>query len=139
MLGQSSVGKSAVIQRFIQSSFDANKYVDLSICRKLLVLIFWSRMSTTRELCTDCNCGIRLGRRNLKVQFRTIFVTRIVLFLFMMWPGGRPSLGWIFGWNCSGSATRGMPSAFLLATRSILGSRGRSVRRRGSIKRPNVV
>ena len=139
MLGQSSVGKSAIIQRFIQSSFDANKSVNLSICRKLLVLTFQSRMLTIKGLFIDCNYGIPLGKRNLKVWYRTIFVTRIVLFLFMMWPGGKLSLVLIFGLNCSGSAIRGMLSAFLSAIRSISGSRGRLVRRRASIKRPSVV
>jgi GTPase SAR1 family protein len=40
-LGDSAVGKSALIERFIKERFDDNKVVSPSLFRKLLELISW--------------------------------------------------------------------------------------------------
>ena len=65
-LGQSAVGKSALIERFIQGSFDPRKTVHPPPYRKLLASTFLLKMLPTMARFTDCNSGTRPDRKNSK-------------------------------------------------------------------------
>lgn len=66
-LGQSSVGKSAIIERFIQNRYDPNKLVPRRLFRKLLASTSWSKMFIIREEYIDYNFGTLLANKNSKV------------------------------------------------------------------------
>jgi GTPase SAR1 family protein len=65
-LGSSAVGKSAIIERFIQERFDANKNVDFVLARKQWESIFLLRMSHTKEQPINFSFGILQGNKNSK-------------------------------------------------------------------------
>lgn len=92
-LGQSAVGKSAIIERFIRERFDACK----SVCfgpyvRKHLVLIFLQKMCTIRVPCIVCNCGTPQANKNSKAWSPIISEMHIAQFLYMISRGRKPSM-----------------------------------------------
>lgn len=63
-LGDMSVGKSSIIERFINGYFDDTHQVPLPLCSTPLASTFWRRMSPIISTYTGCNSGTRPARRS---------------------------------------------------------------------------
>jgi len=67
LLGNQHVGKTAIIDRFINDRFESNYNVLPFIFRPLLGLTFWFEIWLIKIKLIGCNFGIQQDRKDLKV------------------------------------------------------------------------
>jgi GTPase SAR1 family protein len=72
LLGDSSTGKTSIIERFVNNKFEEKDNVLLWLCSLLSALIFSVRTSRTTAPPAGCSCGTRLVRRGTAASFRVI-------------------------------------------------------------------
>ena len=85
LLGDQGTGKTAIINRFINDTFHSAYDVHLWFIERLqLALIFWLKMFVMMINNIDCNFGILLGRKDLKVLYPAISKIPAAVLLSMM-------------------------------------------------------
>ena len=67
LLGDSSTGKTSIIDRFVNNKFEEKDNVPILIFSPLLALTFSARTSPIRAPPAGCSSGILLGRRDIAV------------------------------------------------------------------------
>lgn len=63
LLGDQSVGKTSIINRFIFDNFTGNEQVSLILFSPLLASILSAKLSTSRIKAYACNCGIQQANK----------------------------------------------------------------------------
>lgn len=83
-LGDQSTGKTSVIDRYINNTFNPSQDVNLVLFRPLLVSISWEKMWDIKTANIDYNFGIQLDKRDSEAWFQITFEMPTVLFLFLI-------------------------------------------------------
>jgi GTPase SAR1 family protein len=78
-LGNMSVGKSSIIERFINGRFEEARQVSIFSCRIPWVLISYPKMYNTNTIPIDSSSGIPQANKNSAVSSPPIFATPTVL------------------------------------------------------------
>ena len=81
LLGDSSTGKTCIIERFVNNKFEDKDNVLTPLCSQLSALIFLVRMWRIIQRPADCSCGTQLVSRDIEVSFLVIWRMRSVLSL----------------------------------------------------------
>ncbi len=80
LLGDQHVGKTSIIDRFINDRFEPNYCVEMMIVRPPSVLIFWSEILLIIISTTGCRFGTLLVSSASKVSFPATSRTLIYAF-----------------------------------------------------------
>jgi GTPase SAR1 family protein len=64
-LGNQSVGKSSIIDKYVNDKFDESSHVIFQLSSPLLASISSRRIYSTKARAIDCNFGIQQDRRGL--------------------------------------------------------------------------
>jgi len=67
LLGDSSTGKTSIIERFVNNKFEEKDNVRLYSYSLLSVLIFWEKTLLIIARVADCSYGILLVKRDIAV------------------------------------------------------------------------
>ena len=129
-LGNQSVGKSSIIDKYVNDKFDDTAHVSWLLDSLRSGSIFWLKIYYTRLKIIDCSSGTLLVRRGSNLWFLAIWGTLIVLCLFLMWVTSRLSTVFRTGFSFITRTKREMDLLFWLETKLIWRMQGRSLRRR---------
>lgn len=120
LLGDQHVGKTSIIERFINDRFESNYSVPIHPTRPPSESTSWWGISTTRTKTTDSNCGTLPARKGSRAWFQATSKTHI----FASWSTTsviqslwRTSLN---GTSCTTSTKSTLPLRLWWATRKTL-------------------
>lgn len=68
LLGDSSTGKTSIIDRFVNNKFELKDNVLLGLASQPSALTSWEKMSPIMPTLADCNYGIQLARNVIEVS-----------------------------------------------------------------------